>query len=521
MDKNLTEDQVRTILQNAPKGTDPNKIVNGLVSRGYILQGLNDKPTTTETPKSNATFQATGNEGVISGTAKSIGNVPSSAINLGKNVVDAISHPVDTTTNVLETLVGTGEKLGRTVGLGKDTPLSQREQQVNQVMDFVKNRYGSTDALKKTLIEDPVGALADFASVLSGAGAGFKVAGLAKVGNVLSNTSKVVEPINALTKAKNVISESTVGRIASDISPTSYKMQQGQVVKALELTPGDLSTIQKSTGNDVTRFIVDKNLIKNTPEETAHALNDLRQTTMQEVRGEVGRVKNVYSSVDVPYVKNGLNVILQGVDKIPGLEDVAGEIKSLANKDTYTLNDIQRAKELLDENSNIYSKVGDVKTTSQAKGLSNIRDNMKTFIEDEVSKNTNGKTKIKQLNNDVQTSYAVEEAITNRAMKGMSRQYLNAFDLALGMGGAYFNPLIGAGVVIAKKVAQSPAFRLKVAKLLSKQPVQFVKNFAKEMANNNLSESTLSKLQSIVDEAKTSVPFVESISNVQPEMQVK
>lgn len=43
MDKFLTKDQVKTILQQAPKGSNPDTIVNGLVSRGYTLQGLNEK----------------------------------------------------------------------------------------------------------------------------------------------------------------------------------------------------------------------------------------------------------------------------------------------------------------------------------------------------------------------------------------------------------------------------------------------------------------------------------------------
>ena len=41
---NLTKDPVRVILQNAPKGTDPSKIIDGLVAQGHKLEGFNDQP---------------------------------------------------------------------------------------------------------------------------------------------------------------------------------------------------------------------------------------------------------------------------------------------------------------------------------------------------------------------------------------------------------------------------------------------------------------------------------------------
>lgn len=51
MENKLTRDQVRTILQNAPKGTEPSKIVDGLVARGYILEGFNEPKSTLDNAK--------------------------------------------------------------------------------------------------------------------------------------------------------------------------------------------------------------------------------------------------------------------------------------------------------------------------------------------------------------------------------------------------------------------------------------------------------------------------------------
>jgi len=50
----LTKDKVAVIIENAPKGITPEQIVNGLVARGYKLEGLNDQQPTNEQQIDNA-----------------------------------------------------------------------------------------------------------------------------------------------------------------------------------------------------------------------------------------------------------------------------------------------------------------------------------------------------------------------------------------------------------------------------------------------------------------------------------
>lgn len=485
---------------------------------------------TTGAGDEGAFFQATGEEGIIKGGAKAVGNVPTSGANLVKNVATAVLNPIDTATNVKDILVGAGEKIGRKAGLGDKDTILPEEQKFNQVIDFFKNRYGSTERLKETAIEDPVGFVADLASVFSGGGAlatkagqVSKVSKLSELGKAGTTAGAMLEPVSLIAKgavgAVDVAKKSTAGKIISDISPTSYKVQQGQVVKALELTPGDLSTIAKKTGNDVTRFIIDNDLVKNSPEEIAQALNDKRKLSMAEVRAEIAKVPARYSVDEVPSVKKGLDVIYKGLHEISGLEDEASKVNALANKKILSLSDIQKAKELIDEHSNIYTKTGDTKTAAQSRGLDNIRKDLRSFIEKEVDTNTDGMVDIKKINNDVATTYALEDAINTRAMKGMSRQHISAFDLILGTTGtATFGPLAGAGIVVAKKLAESPSFRLLTARLFAKQPIKFVKTLTKEMADKNLSPATQKKLQEIIDEATQKAQYIESGSAVNTEL---
>lgn len=97
MEKTLTEAQVTTILKNAPKGTDPNKIVEGLVSRGYILQGFNDQPE-----QKQLVQQAS--EHPVLNTAKDV--VVGAAKGL-TNTLQTVASPI---TNVMEK--ASGQKLG-------------------------------------------------------------------------------------------------------------------------------------------------------------------------------------------------------------------------------------------------------------------------------------------------------------------------------------------------------------------------------------------------------------------------
>lgn len=557
MDKFLTKDKVAVIIQNAPEGTKPEDVVNGLVSRGYKLEGFNDQPEPKKpmTGSDKATFQATGNEGIVGGTLKAIGNVPSSAIEMGKNIKDVVTNPVQTVKTVGNIVKGIGAKAGELALENTDfgqqflakanekriasgqTPLQQVNGKfqventpeldtLNQVGQFFKDRYGSLDKFKETAIEDPVGVLADVATIFTAGGAGAskigqisKVGEVSKVGQVLTKAGQTLEPVNAVSKGTSKISktakETTPGRIVSEIVPTTTDMQRNQVVKALDLTQGDLASIGKKTGNDVTDFIVSKNLLKETPEAVADSLNEFRKTAKAEKANVISQVTNIYTPDQVPSIIKGLDTILADVDGVAGLENVASEIKTLRNKTQFTLEDIQNAQYLLDDNSSIYSKIGDAKSTSKAKGLDNIRKDIRSFIENEVDTATNGQTNIRQLNNEIQTSYAIEDAINTRATRNLTRQKLSLGDsVVLFGGGATFNPAVGIGLYLGKKIIETPSFRLAFTKALNAKPVAQVKKLVNEIKTKNVSPEIQKMINELAKEARKNLQVVESGSAI-------
>jgi hypothetical protein len=86
-------------------------------------------------------------------------NLVPSGIQFAKNLAQPFMHPIDTATNLAHVAKGVGQKL---TGGGPDTPYA------DALGQFFKNRYGSLDAIKNTIATDPVGAAADFGTVLSG-----------------------------------------------------------------------------------------------------------------------------------------------------------------------------------------------------------------------------------------------------------------------------------------------------------------------------------------------------------------
>jgi hypothetical protein len=523
-------------------------------------KSLNLQPEPQPEPAKNFTglekapFQATGNENLLTGTAKAVGNLPKSTFELGKSVASAVLNPIYTIKSVGTLVKRVGAKVGESIL--EDTDLGQRLlskanenrlsqgqpelkkdingkfqvedtpdlQAINQVGKFFMDRYGTLDKFKETAIEDPASVFADLATVLTGGGAILsktgqvsKVSQLSKAGEVLTATGKTLEPVNLITKTatkgKNVIKQSTVGRVTSEAIPTINNIKQNQIVKALDLTQGDLATISKKTGNDVSNFIIDNNLIKNTPEEVADALNVLRASNKAEKSSIIQSVTNIYTPEQVPSVRKGLGSILEDVDGVAGLEKIADEIRTLIKKDSYTLDDVQNAQYLLDDNSSIYSKIGDAKSTTKAKGLDNIRKDSRSFIENEVDIATGGQTNIKKINNDIQTSFAIEDAINTRATRNLTRQKISLGDwAALGVG-TTINPLLGIGLYIGKKLVETPSFRLAFTKALNAQPINRVKTILSEVAKKKVSPATQKLINQITNEARNNLQLIESGSN--------
>ena len=88
---------------------------------------------------------------------ETISNIPSSALALGEDIYTAVRHPIDTATGIGKLAQSTGNKIGRNVaelvyGQEMEVMPQHSEQIADVVGSAIKDRYGSVDALKNTLM---------------------------------------------------------------------------------------------------------------------------------------------------------------------------------------------------------------------------------------------------------------------------------------------------------------------------------------------------------------------------------
>lgn len=138
-----------------------------------------------------------------------VSNVPRSAVEFGKSVVQPVLHPIETAENLGRIGKGVLQKLG--VISDKDAT-----QYADAVGKMLVDRYGSKDAILKTLATDPVGIMADVSTVLSAGGSlAVRAPGLvSRVGEAAQVAGRMTNPLSAVApvaKASGKLASEALG----------------------------------------------------------------------------------------------------------------------------------------------------------------------------------------------------------------------------------------------------------------------------------------------------------------------
>ena len=139
---------------------------------------------------------------------EAVQNIPSSGAEFVKGIAEAVTSPIETAGSLLDLAAGS---LNRAMPapvrnfinrLDTDPAATKRAvQTAQQVGGFYKQRYGSEEALKRSIAKDPVGVVADLSTLLSG-GAGVVRAGGKAVAKVAPSVApKATRVANAMTRA--------------------------------------------------------------------------------------------------------------------------------------------------------------------------------------------------------------------------------------------------------------------------------------------------------------------------------
>jgi len=155
---------------------------------------------------------------------QAITNIPKSAIEFGKNLYEAVRHPLKTAGGVMDLAAGTLHNITPThiaewIDKADYNPdaTERAVQTANAVGHLYKHRYGTSEGFKEALATDPVGVASDIATLMSGGstlaskvGAVEKAVNLAKSAGVpekaIESAGRVAENINPVTGTANVVS---------------------------------------------------------------------------------------------------------------------------------------------------------------------------------------------------------------------------------------------------------------------------------------------------------------------------
>ena len=132
-------------------------------------------------------------------------NLPKSTIGVGRDILTAVTHPIETGKTLLNLMQGTlhlvlpDEIQQRLDPEGKT---EESQQMASQVGQYFQEKYGGEDNIKHAVATDPASVLMDIAVVLTGGGMAVakagqlsKIAQIQKAGEVARTTATYVDPL--------------------------------------------------------------------------------------------------------------------------------------------------------------------------------------------------------------------------------------------------------------------------------------------------------------------------------------
>lgn len=148
---------------------------------------------------------------------QTIANIPQSGYEIGKGMYQMVRHPIDTATSLGKILSGTVTSLEPDWIPRNKASNVENEALAQQVGNYYKERFSNP---LRTLQEDPVGALFDVSTLLSGGGAGAlklqSAAGrtgglLGKGAETVSTAGKITNPLYMVGKTGEIVAPHLIG----------------------------------------------------------------------------------------------------------------------------------------------------------------------------------------------------------------------------------------------------------------------------------------------------------------------
>lgn len=421
--KTLNKQQIKVILQNAPQGSDPTKIVEALASKGYKLEGYNDQPV----PKPEPNY---------------LERVAQNYQNLGDRVISSIGQGAEDYTKKSQSgdvlgatgaLLKTGLRTAGAVAEGAFTPIVEAPI-VKQALDFVGQKIGDTEIGKKLsdiIQKNPEKAqdVMDIVNILTlGGGAAVEKPVLEGIATGLKTTGKTLEKggLKAIETQKSsfirglvrpeqtkLVRESQVARTTekgagvfkrSEVAPTTQELKMEQAVSTIP------EVSSKNTFQQNFNFIKDAN-----QKEALNLENALKQNDFVFPKKEL---------------KSKLNEVKQNLADNPSL---VGDNEKIAQKLLTKFNSMLDATQA--KGSSLLQLRKDFDSWVQSQKGTKIYDpnteNAFSIVNRELRQGINNFIDTKATNIDIKESLSKQSALY-RAMKNIEPKAAIEADTAVG-----------------------------------------------------------------------------------------
>ena len=206
-------------------------------------------------------------------------NLPKSAGEFVGNLANIVLHPVDTFQGLGDVVGGVMEPITPDILYGKEA-LQRAKTARGGFVDFLAERYGGAEQLKRTMAEDPVGFLGDLSTVFSGATGVPKLAGKGQRaitgGGVIPLEESLVSGLNTAAKYTNPLTpiaaggKYAYGKLVPDAEKTAANI-------ARKAAGDDLETIRAILNQDKSGLTVSE-ILADLDRNQIHALGELART---------------------------------------------------------------------------------------------------------------------------------------------------------------------------------------------------------------------------------------------------
>jgi hypothetical protein len=186
-------------------------------------------------------------------------NIPKSTAEAAMGIYQAVTSPIETAKTIGDVLAGGVYNILPKEAVSFidkfDSNPANKERAIktaNAVGGIYTDRYGDWEKIKRTMAEDPIGAISDLSLLFSGgAGAASKV-GMAKTAGALTTAASATNPINALVKPVEMMAKSKNAMLQSQKEANAVRdanvlaaQREGFVVTPGSLTPTGANVVKE------------------------------------------------------------------------------------------------------------------------------------------------------------------------------------------------------------------------------------------------------------------------------------